>query len=110
MNVIRNPENGTNFIDYEVTANVISFAGGELAVNLAAKERDNRVILDVCEDNTGGLVLTPAGSRLYMAQIEIPARQYVETAVEIDGESAIGSEPVAFNIDNVTLTLYEREV
>lgn len=117
MNVIRKPENGKSFVDYEVSGNVISFGDDEIMVNLKKKERDDDVTLDVCRDYLGGLVLSTAGARVYAAQVFIPARRYTETSEEnpdYDPEDPSSQqyitrrEPVPFSMDNVTLTLYEE--
>ena len=117
MQVIHVPEDGVNFVPYEVSGNVISFDDDEISVNLKKKERDDDVTLDVCRDFTGGLVLSPAGARVYVAQVFIPAQQYTDTEIEnpdYDPEDPSSQqyinqhEPVPFSMDNVTLTLYEE--
>ena len=110
MQVIHRPENGSNFIEYAVEGNVISFGDEELMINLKKRERDDDVTLDICEDYMGGLVLTPAGARVYVAEIFIPARQYTEEETVNEGESVTNRVPVPFSMDNVVLTLYEQEV
>ena len=117
MQVIHVPENGSNFVDYEVDGNLISFGDDEIMVNLKKKERDDDVTLDVCRDYFGGLVLSPAGARVYVAQVFIPARQYTDTQIEnpdYDPDDPSSQQyitnrvPVPFSMDNVVLTLYEE--
>lgn len=50
MKIVKLPENGTNFIDYEVDGNTISFDDGEVMLNLKKKERDYDVMIDLCRD------------------------------------------------------------
>lgn len=116
MKVTRVPENGSNFVEYEVSGNVISFGDDEISANLKKKERDEIVKLDVCEDFYGGLTFAPGGARIYVAEIMIPARQYEDVQVEnpnYDPEDENSQEfitekrPVPFDIDNVELTLFE---
>lgn len=117
MKVTKVPENGKNFVEYEVSGTVISFNDGELMTDLKKKERDEDVPLDVCRDYNGGLVLSTAGARTYVAGILIPARRYTETETpnpdynpEDPGsqEYIIDRQPVPFNMDNVEITLYEE--
>lgn len=89
--------------------NLISFRD-ELFLNLAKCERDYPVQIDICENGDG--ILTTGISKKYIAQIDIPARQYNEIPIEdtsvgteSEGES-IKLEPVPFSMNNVTLTLW----
>lgn len=110
MIVILKPEGATNVIEYEVNGGKnIDFDDGELIINLKKKERDDPVHLDICKDYTGGLIMgTGSDAREYVAQIDIPARRYVD--VEDEGsESGYTREAVPFDIDLCTLTLWELE-
>lgn len=90
-------------IDYEVNNTKITF-DDELMLNLKKYEQDYPVSIDICADNNRNLGTSPA--KRYVAQIEIPAREY-EDIVE-EGE-VTGREPVPFNMDRVTLKLYSLE-
>ncbi len=105
MQVVLKPENGSDFVEYEVTGNKITFGDDELTINLAKRERDDDVMIDICKDYLGNLTVGTGGARVYVAQVFVPARQYRD--IEIGEE--IHSEPVPFDIDNVILTLYEQE-
>jgi hypothetical protein len=123
IKVVKRPETGTNFIQYETTKKSISFNDEELAINLEKRERDDDVTLDICKDYQGGLTLGTESARAYVAQVFIPARQYteVEDTVAEDTETATGTaeartsgtgshlEPVKFDISRCTLYLYEQE-
>ena len=107
MVILRKPETATNVVDYEISGNKIYFGDDELMINLAKKERDDAVHIDICSDYTGGLVIGTGGSaRAYVAEIDIPPRQYVE----VEGEEGTERQPVPFDIDTITLTLWEMEV
>lgn len=96
-------------IDYSVNGTKLNL-NDELILDLAKYERDFDVNLDICENEFNMLVI--GLGRRYVAQIHIPARQYVEVEIENgdgpegEGES-IRLEPVPFSMDNVTLTLWE---
>lgn len=110
MKIVKKPESGTSFVDYEVSGNVISFNDGELMFNVAKKERDYDITIDICEDYTGGLVIGAASGDKYIAQLAIPARGYTEVTTENnDGEATTNLEAVAFSMDECTLTLWEME-
>ncbi len=111
-------------IPYDVNGNKITF-DDEIMLNLEKKEADADVHIDISTDDFGGLI-TGIG-RDYVAQIDIPARDYEEIPAESEesgetqaegdsGESdggemgASGSRteriPIPFSMDNVTLTLF----
>lgn len=100
------------FIEYEVNKNNLDFNDGDLSFNVAKKERDYEVVIDICEDYTGGLVMGTNSGDKYIAQVVIPARQYSEVETE-ESEDSEGtgkkSVPVAFNIENCELRLWEME-
>lgn len=89
-------------VEYQVNGTKINFAG-EITLDLSRYERDFDVHLDICMDKFGFLVMGLA--ERYVAQIDIPARTYIEK--EGTGEEGeIVLEPVPFSMDNVTLTLW----
>lgn len=99
-------------VDYSVSKTKVTF-NDELMLNLAKYERDFDVNVDICVDKYGMLV-TGLGVK-YVAQIEIPARKYVDKEQdnpEYDPEdensqkTVMVPEPVPFSMDNVTLKLY----
>lgn len=102
-------------IPYTVKGAKITF-DDELMLNLSKLERDFDVSIDICIDKFG-MIVTGLGVK-YAAQIEIPARQYVEKEIDNpdynpddpDSPKTITVlEPVAFSMDNVTLKLYSIE-
>ena len=94
-------------IDYEVkstsTKKTICF-DDDLTINLVKREEDWPVHIDVCYDEDRELVLGTAAGRAYVAQIDIPARQYTPGETEEDPPV-----PVPLNLDNVTLSLWSIE-
>ena len=99
-------------IPYETSKTKITF-DDELMLNLAKYEQDDDVNIDICSDKNGNLSTAPAFR--YVAQIEIPARQYKEVEVEnpdydpddeTSKETIVNREPIPFSMDNVTLKLY----
>lgn len=109
-------------VDYETTAKSIVFGDDDLSINLKNRERDDKVLIDVCTDSSGELTMGTAAGLKYAAQLEIPARQYTEEEQEnpnYDPEAEEGAEtvsrtvivrtPVPFNIDNCTIYLWGME-
>ena len=99
-------------IDYELRGTRLSFADGELTLDLARYQQDDPVTRDIMVDSEG--YLTNGRGRYYVAQVEIPAKEYEEIPVE-DGESGDemdgGTERRALplNTDDVTLYLFSIE-
>lgn len=122
MKVVHLPEDGKNFIPYEIAGKNIDFNDGDLMFNVSKKERDYEVIIDICEDYTGGLVMGADSGDRYVAQVVIPAREYTETEIDNpdydpDAENGMGGsekitqrEPVPFSMDRCELRLWEMEV
>jgi hypothetical protein len=109
-------------IAYETTAKSIIFGDDDLSINLKNREADEVVTIDVCKDRNGNLTMGTAAGLTYVAQVEIPARQYTEEEQEnpaYDAEAEEGTEaaretivvrtPVGFNIDNCTIYLWGME-
>lgn len=90
-------------IPYEVTGKKICF-DDDLTINLAKREDDWPVHIDVCSDRDGNLVIGTAAGRAYVAEIDIPAREYTPGAGEEDPPV-----PVPLDMDKVTLTLWAIE-
>ncbi|NLB17805.1 MAG: hypothetical protein GX825_03500, partial [Syntrophomonadaceae bacterium] len=93
-------------IPYSVKDTKVTF-DDDLTLNLASREQDWPVHIDICFDNDNALVIGAAAGRAYVAQIDIPARQYEE--VETGNGATEGGEgeeaqrvPVALDMDTVT--------
>lgn len=103
MNIIyKTPEAEDNHIEYEVAGNKITFGDDELTLNLSRYEQDDPKHIDICSDTTGCLVIGTSTGRKYVAEIDIPARQYTE---EEQGEETT-IVPVPFDINRCTLALW----
>ena len=91
------------------------FGDDDLTINCATRERDWAVHADVCFDEDGNLVIGVGTGRYYVAQIDIPERQYVEVeddAVaesdndETEREKHTHLEPVPLDMSTVVLALW----
>lgn len=112
MTVIEKNE-GTK-IPYESTSKSICF-DDDLTINLTKREQDWAVHIDICYGENYELVIGAAAGRSYVAEIDIPPREYSEIAIqEADGydengagmETSIIREPIPFDIDKCTLSLW----
>ena len=94
-------------IEYEIqntaTKKKITF-DDDLTINLAKREEDWPVHIDVCYDEDRELVIGTAAGRAYVAQIDIPAREYTPGETEEDPPV-----PVPLDLDKVTLSLWSIE-
>lgn len=126
MKITHMPEDGTNFIPYEIQGKNIDFNDGDLMFNVSKKERDYEVVVDICQDYTGSLVMGTTGGERYVAQVIIPEREYKEIEKEnpdynpdsedlTDAGKGTGSPtitervPLPFNMDRCELRLWEME-
>ena len=98
-------------IAYETTDKSIIFGDEDLSINLKNRERDEPVLIDICSDRMGFLVVGPETGSRYVAQVEIPARKYneVEGEPNEEGIPSVTFEPVPFDIDNCTIYLWGME-
>lgn len=96
-------------IPYTVSGNMISFRDGELSLDLEKYERDFPVHIDICENEF--TMLTVGISRRYVAQIDIPAREYefVENGTDEQGNPKYDKVVAPFSMDKVTLNLWTIE-
>lgn len=107
---------------YTVVGDILNI-NDEISLNLARYERDDANHIDICRDVYGNLVtgVIPGVAEAYVAQIDIPPCAYLEKQIETpvvatdltENENAGGMfgpgvirEPVPFNIDNCTLSLW----
>lgn len=98
-------------IAYENTKNSIIFGDEDLSINLKNREMDEVVLIDVCSDKNNFLVIGAATGFRYIAQVEIPARTYIESEGEPDENEKPTTikTPVPFAIDDCTLYLWGME-
>ena len=96
-------------IPYEVEGTKISF-DDDLTLNLSKRQKDEPEHIDICSDRDGELVIGTATGRAYVAEIDIPAREYEYHGGD-GGEGDEGDEPTPpvpkpLDMDKVTLTLW----
>ena len=94
-------KNAGTKIPYEVTGKKITF-DDDLTINLSKRQKDDPEHIDVCYDRDGDLCIGAAAGRQYVAEIDIPAREY---AVSGEGEDQAVT-PLPLDMDKVTLTLW----
>lgn len=104
-------------IPYEVNKTKICF-DDDITINLAKRQEDWPVHIDILTDGDGVLVTGAESGSYYVAQIDIPAREYKEpeateetATVEEGGEQAWTTdapqpEPLPLDMEKVTLTLW----
>ena len=95
-------------IEYEVTGKKICF-DDDLTINLAKRQRDDPEHIDVCFDSDGELVIGAAAGRAYVAEIDIPAKEYEYHEPENEGDEPEPPTPLPLDMDKVTLTLWAIE-
>lgn len=100
-------KNTGEYVAFSLDGAVLSLRGGALAVDLSELARDYDVHVDICEDSGGRLV---AGhSARYVAELDIPAREYAVSATPKSddfGFPVLIKRPKPFGADNVLLTLW----
>ena len=98
-------------IDYEIqntaTRKRITF-DDDLTINLAKRQEDWPVHIDVCYDEDGALVIGAAAGRRYVAELDIPAREYEQGEASGDDDTP-PAVPVPLDLDTVTLSLWAIE-
>jgi hypothetical protein len=90
-----------------VTGKKICF-DDDLTINLAKRQEDWPVHIDVCYDEDECLVIGTAAGRAYVAEIDIPAREY-EYHEAGEGEEPEPPTPLPLDMDKVTLSLWAIE-
>lgn len=96
-------------ISYVIKGNKITF-DDELMLNLEKYERDDPNSLDICRDKFDNLVcgVIPGVAETYVAQIDIPAREYdyIADGVDDNGKPKEVPMPLPFDMKKCTLTLW----
>ncbi len=93
-------------IPYSLEGTKLTF-NDEIMLDLSKYERDFSVHIDICLNAYG--MLTMGLSSNYVAQLDIPARQYTYEDDGVDAEGIPKQKKVAADFDpaNVTLTLWK---
>ena len=97
-------KNAGRKIEYTVEETVITFGEDELALDLAEMQDDWDIHVTVCYTRQHTLT-TGAGGIAYVAEIDIPAREYIEEE-PAEGEEEGGTVPAPLDMEKVTLTLW----
>jgi hypothetical protein len=90
-------------IPYEVIGTKIIF-DDDLMLNLAKRQDDEPVHIFICYNRTKDLVIGYEHGWRYVAEIDIPEREYTEPESEDDPR-----EPLPLDMDKVKLTLWAIE-
>jgi len=98
MNIIEMNEGQK--IPYSVNGRKVTF-DDDLTIDLAKRQRDWEIPVDVCSDSEGELVIGAAAGRYYVAQLTIPAKQYTEPENEDEAP-----QPIPLDMDDVTMALW----
>lgn len=85
-------------IPYEVSGKKICF-DDDLQINLQKRQDDSNVHIDICYDPNHELQIGTNGARAYVAEIDIPAKEYETTE---DNEEVA----VPLDMDEVKLSLW----
>jgi len=93
-------KNAGQKIPYEVIGTKIIF-DDDLMLNLAKRQDDEPVHIDICYNSAHQLITGTQDARSYVAEIDIPAREYTEPEGEEDAP-----EPKPLDMEKVTLTLW----
>ena len=93
------------YIEYECSKKSITFGDEDLTINLKNMEMDEKRTVDICEDMFGTLYSSAQGAEKYVAQVEIPAREYTTEETE-EGSTLV---PVPFDIGRCTIYLWPME-
>lgn len=102
-------------IPYSVSGEKITF-NDDLTINLAKRQQDWPTHIDVCYDENKALVIGAAAGRAYVAEIDIPAKEYktVEATEPMseNGETTEQAPPEALplDMDKVVLTLWALNI
>lgn len=101
-------------IPYTQSGTVVSFADGRLSLDCALYQKDWGVHLDVCENTDGNLVIGTESGQKYVAQLDIPAREYLypepaEAAPAISADPADPAGPAGLDDEETETAAVEPE-
>jgi len=89
--------------EFSVTSDVVTVAG--VVIDCAARETDEAQIIEIRELDG---IPHEGGDGAFLAQVEIPARRYIEEAgpLDADGHPTTVTTPGAFDPNRIVLTLW----
>lgn len=91
---------GQPVADFSIAGAVVSIAG--LEIDCALRQQDALVVVDIRSSGSGA---SESGQGAYLAQIEIPARQYIEVPGETEEDPAT-REAVPLDPHAISITLW----
>lgn len=107
--IIINKNEGTK-IGYEQSNYNVTF-DDQLMVNCKKYQKDWPVHIDITEDRDGNLMTGTGSGLFYVAQLDIPEKQYEPQEEPESGTMGSGTPPkeIPLDMNNVTLTLWALE-
>ncbi len=100
-------KNAGEKIPYSVSKTKIDFDDGMLVLKLDRYQKDWPVHKDICMDEDGDLTMGVGEGLYYVAEIDIPAKEYEET--EPDDEESVAAKALPLDMSKVVLTLWAIE-
>lgn len=95
-------------IPYTVSKTKIDFDDGMLTMKLERYQKDWPIHKDICMDADGNLTMGVGDGLFYVAEVDIPAREYQEQDAA-EGEEETAPVALPLDMDKVTLTLWSLE-
>lgn len=95
-------------IPYTVSKTKIDFDDGMLTMKLERYQKDWPIHKDICMDADGNLTMGVGDGLFYIAEVDIPAREYQEPDIA-EGEEETAPVALPLDMDKVTLTLWALE-
>ena len=97
-------------IEWRQNGTKLIFGDDDLTIKCATRQRDWLVHDDVCMDENGNLVIGVGVGRYYVAQVDIPEKQYVEVPdPDAEEKDATKREALPLDMGEVVLTLWSIE-
>lgn len=98
-------------IPYSVSGTRINFDDGMLTMKLERYQKDWPIHKDICMDADGNLTMGVGDGLFYVAEVDIPAKEYEEQVMAMEEPETEGTAPSAKPLDmnKVTLTLWGLE-
>lgn len=87
----------------------LTFGDDELSLRCDKYQQDTAVQVGIYADKNRNLVVGTGEGLWKVAQIDIPAREYEEVEVEIEGETVVQKEAIALDMGDVVLSLWSIE-
>ena len=100
-------------IAFEQSNTRLFFGDDDIMIRCDNRQRDIPVTVDICADDNNNLVIGATVGRYYVAQVAIPAFEYIEVEDEPDpdrpNEPRTHTEPKPLNMGDVVVTLWSLD-